>query len=338
MYSIKVKKLYKSYRKEEKGQGRFGSLRFFFRRKYREIHALRDVSFSIERGEMVGIIGPNGAGKTTLLKILSGVLYPDSGSVSVLGYIPTRREKEFLRSITYFTGQRGFLSLTIWDLPPVDGYELIRHIYGIPESEYRRRLKYLVELLDVEDLIRTPLRKLSLGERTKVELVAALLHFPDLVLLDEPTIGLDIVSQKRLWEFFRLYNEERRATLLITSHYTRDIEELGKRVLILHRGRLLFDGDKKGLAKGLPDRKLVKVVFRSSPPPSLRGWRIEGDTALKQVKKSRLSDELRLISLDDSIIDITIEDPPFEDVIREIFTRGEVNDEVFDGSEKRDQT
>jgi len=332
MYSIEVNRLCKSYRKEEKGQGRFGGLRFFFRRKYREVQALRDVTFSVERGEMVGVIGPNGAGKTTLLKILSGVLYPDGGSVSVLGSVPTKREKKFLRSITYFTGQRGFLSLTIWDLPPVDGYELIRHIYGIPEREFRKRLKYLAELLDVEDLIRTPLRKLSLGERTKVELVAALLHFPDLVLLDEPTIGLDIVSQKRLWEFFRLYNVERRATLLITSHYTRDIEELGRRVLILHRGRLLYDGDRKYLVKGLPDRKLVKVIFRGDPPPSLKGWKIDGDTAMKDVEKSRIGDELRLISTDSSVIDITIEDPPFEDVIREIFTRGEINGKVFNGS------
>jgi len=201
MQGIQVYDLRKSYKVEQVEAGLWGSIKSLFKRKYESVTALDGVTLSISRGEMVCLIGPNGAGKTTFVKILSGVLYPDSGTVMIDGFIPFKRDKRFLQKIALFTGQRGFLSTIIWDIEPREGYELIREIYGIDKNTFNKRLKKLTELLEAEEIVNKPLRKLSLGERTKVELIGAILHYPEYVFLDEPTIGLYLLSQKNLWDF-----------------------------------------------------------------------------------------------------------------------------------------
>ena len=325
MSYISVYGLEKVYKKEIRGGTLKDTLKSLFRREYKEILALNGVSFSVEKGEMVGIIGPNGAGKTTLLNILSGVLFPDAGDVFVGGFIPWKRDVEFLKKISLFTGQKGFLGITIWDIPPVDGFRLVKEIYGIDEREFKERVERFSEMLNVKELLKTPLRKLSLGERTKIELIASLLHLPEIIFLDEPTIGMDVVSQKGMWDFFKAYNRETGATLLITSHYTRDLEELGKRIVILNQGRVIYDGGKEELVQEIRGMRQFRVRCTSRsvhlPVESVR-W--DGETAVFQVHHGDVKTVAYQISGIDGVIDITIEDPDFEDVIREVFNRGSV--------------
>ena len=195
----------KSYKVEQVEAGLWGAIKSLFKRKYEKVVAIDGITLSISKGEMVGLIGPNGAGKTTFVKILSGVLYPDSGSVTIDGFKPFKRDKKFLEKIALFTGQRGFLSTIIWDIEPREGYELIREIYNIDRYTFKTRLTKLIELLEAGEIVNKPLRKLSLGERTKVELIGAILHNPEYIFLDEPTIGLDLLSQKNLWDFIKTY-------------------------------------------------------------------------------------------------------------------------------------
>lgn len=322
MPDIYIDDLRKFYKKEMRDKGLKGAVKSIVKRKYEKIKAIDGISLSISKGEMVGLMGPNGAGKTTLMKLLSGVLYPDAGIVKVGKYIPTERNPEFLRSITFFAGQRGFLSATIWDLPPMDGYELIREIYGISKEDFHERLNFFVEMLSVEKLIQTPLRKLSLGERTKIELIGALLHFPKFVFLDEPTIGLDVVSQKILWDFFKEYNQRLGATLIISSHYIRDMEELGERIIILNKGKILYDGKKDKISSQIVNKKYIKIKFTTLPEKfPFKNVKKDRNIISFEIEKDEVNRTIDRINSIDGIIDIEITEPPLEDVIRKLFSK-----------------
>jgi ABC-2 type transport system ATP-binding protein len=236
---VHVDALTKIFRVPEREAGLRASVRALVRRKHRDVRAVDSISLEIDQGEVVGFLGPNGAGKTTTLKMLSGLLYPTSGDATVLGHVPSKREREFLRRITLVMGNRNQLQ---WDLPALDSFELNRAIYRIPRPDFTPLRDELIELLDVGDLVRKPVRNLSLGERMKVEIVGSLLHRPKVLFLDEPTIGLDITMQKRIRSFVAEYNRRYEATVLLTSHYMADVEALCKRVIVIHHGQILFDG------------------------------------------------------------------------------------------------
>ncbi|HHE05100.1 ATP-binding cassette domain-containing protein [candidate division WOR-3 bacterium] len=322
MNGIHIANLYKYYRSEKRKEGLKGAIRSLYKREYKEIKAIDGITLDISKGEMVGLIGPNGAGKTTLMKLLSGVLYAEKGRIEIDGFVPFRRKKEFLKNITLFTGQRSFLSIAIWDLPPEDGYELLRHIYGIERGTFKERLSFFVELLKAEELVHKPLRKLSLGERTKVELIASMIHFPTYVFLDEPTIGLDVLSQKTLWDFFKTYNRETGATLIISSHYIRDLEELGKRVLILNKGKVIYDGEKERLKSWIGDKKYVKIeLAKPDIPIPFKGAVREDSTVCLEIEKKNIQNFIDKITGMDGIIDIEVTDPPLEKIIRDIFEK-----------------
>lgn len=254
---IKAQRLKKFYRVYKKEPGLVGSLKSLVKRKHDEVKAVSDISFEIKKGELVGFIGPNGAGKTTTLKCLSGLLYPDSGKISVLDFKPWDRQPEFLKQIAFIMGQKGQLW---WDLPPIETFSLNKEIYEIPEAEYQRTLKELVDLLEIKDLLKVQVRKLSLGERMKCELVASLLHSPQVLFLDEPTIGLDIVMQKKIRDFIKDYNARHQATIILTSHYMTDVQELCKRVIIIDKGKIVFDGKITEVLKKYAKYKTLKFV------------------------------------------------------------------------------
>ncbi|MBX6377672.1 MAG: ABC transporter ATP-binding protein, partial [Clostridia bacterium] len=259
--AILTERLTKHYRVHERPEGLAAALRDLFRRHYRTVEAVRDVSFAIAPGEVVGLLGPNGAGKTTILKVLTGLLRPSSGNVSVLGFRPWRRERAFLRRIAFVMGQKTQL---IWDLPAVETFALHRAVYDLSPSAYRRTLAELSELLDLRPLVHKPVRQLSLGERMRCELAAALLHEPEVLFLDEPTLGLDVVAQARIREFVKEYNRLRRATVLLTSHYMDDVVALCRRVLVVHHGRLLYDGSLEQLTRLAAPYKVVRLTLAAT--------------------------------------------------------------------------
>src|SRR5436305_1546286 len=255
---IEVSDLQKIFRVPEREGGMRASMRSLFKRQWREVRAVDGISFEIESGEVVGFLGPNGAGKTTTLKMLSGLLYPTGGAVRVLGHTPSRRERDYLRRMTLVMGNRNQLQ---WDLPALDSYELNRAIYRLPRETFVETRDELIELLDVGDLVRKPVRNLSLGERMKVEVVGSLLHLPQVLFLDEPTIGLDITMQKRIRSFIAEYNVHYGATVLLTSHYMADVEALCKRVIVIHHGKILFDGQLAELTQRFGGMKTIEAVL-----------------------------------------------------------------------------
>lgn len=259
MKVIEVTHLKKYYQVHQKAEGLTGSIKAFFNRKYFDSKAVDDISFDIEEGELIGFIGPNGAGKTTTLKCLSGLLYPTSGSVSVLGYKPFERKNNFLKKIALMMGQKNQL---LWDLPAIESFNLNKIIYDIADTHYRETLDELVNLLDIKDILNIQVRKLSLGQRMKCELIAALIHTPKILFLDEPTIGLDVVMQQNLREFINKYNEKYKATIILTSHYMQDVEELCKRVIVINHGKILYDGNLKTIIKKFSTHKLISVEFQ----------------------------------------------------------------------------
>jgi len=280
------------------------SIRSLFKRQWREVRAVDGISFEIESGEVVGFLGPNGAGKTTTLKMLSGLLYPTGGAVRVLGHTPSRRERDYLRRMTLVMGNRNQLQ---WDLPALDSFELNRAIYRLPREEFRATRDELVELLDIGDLVRKPVRQLSLGERMKVEVVGSLLHLPQVLFLDEPTIGLDVTMQKRIRGFIARYNERYDATVLLTSHYMADVEALCKRVIVIHHGRVLFDGS------------LATLTHRFSALKTIEAVLADGETIRLQVPKNETSQATAKLLAEHEVTDLTVEDPPIEDVIEQVF-------------------
>src|SRR6266478_9888991 len=255
---IQADNLAKIYRVFQKKPGLTGALRALVHREYKQVRAVDGVSFSIEPGEMVAFLGPNGAGKTTTLKMLSGLIYPTSGTASVLGYTPWDRADAFLRQFALVMGQKNQLW---WDLPASDSFQLHREIYSLPQAEFEKTQGELIELFEVKDLVRQPVRELSLGERMRMEIIAALLHRPQLLLLDEPTIGLDVVGQAKIQKCLREYNSVRGVTMLLTSHYMRDVEALCSRVLVITHGKLVYDGALAGITEQFGRTKLLRFQF-----------------------------------------------------------------------------
>ena len=326
MNAVHLHDLRKIYKVHEREAGLFAAVRSLVKRKTRDVRAVDGISFDVAPGEIVGFLGPNGAGKTTTLKMLAGLLHPTSGEVSVLGYRPWRRERPFLRNIALVMGQRNQL---IWDIPAIDSYELNRVIYRIPPDAYRETLAELVELLELGDLIHKPVRTLSLGERMKCEIGAALLHRPRVLFLDEPTLGLDVTMQRRIRAFIAAYNQRHSATILLTSHYMADVEALCKRVIVIHRGHILFDGDLAELVRRFSTHKKI-VVDLPAGAGNIRTdlsrygevvARSAGQVTLRVPKAEAAQVTGRLLS-DLAVYDLTIQDPPIEEVIEQVFEEG----------------
>lgn len=319
--AIQVRDLRKVYTVPVREPGLGAALRGLVRRKSREVAAVDGISFEVGAGEIVGFLGPNGAGKTTALKMLSGLLHPTSGEIDVLGHLPFRREDVFLRQITLVMGQRSQLA---WDIPALDSFELNAAIYDVSPSEYRHMVDELVHLLDLEELIRKPVRNLSLGERMKCEIAVALLHRPRVLFLDEPTIGLDVTMQRRIRAFIGEYNSRYHATVLLTSHYMADIEALCKRVIVIHHGHLLYDGDLSGLSERFSPHKTIVVDLQHgtadlSPYGDVVSAE-DGRVELRVPKGETARVTSRLLT-DLDIEDLTVEDPPIEDVIERVFAQ-----------------
>lgn len=323
--AITVADLSKTYVVPVREPGLRAAVRSLIRRRTQEVRAVDRIAFAVGHGEVVGFLGPNGAGKTTTLKMLSGLLYPTSGEARVLGFIPSRRERSFLSQITLVMGNRNQLA---WDLPALDSFELNRAIYRIPEADYRRARDEFVELLELGDLLAKPIRNLSLGERMKMEIAGALLHRPRVLFLDEPTIGLDVTMQRRLRAFIAEYNRRWDATVLLTSHYMADVEALCRRVIVIHHGRILFDGDLSGLAGQFSAHKTIRATLDDGAAPggetpdlSRYGEVLERDgsrVTLRVPKADSARVAARLLT-DLPVADLTIEEPPIEDVIDKVF-------------------
>jgi ABC-2 type transport system ATP-binding protein len=317
---VDVAELRKTFVVPFREAGLRAALRGLVRRRHRQVEAVAGASFQIAPGEVVGFLGPNGAGKTTTLKMLSGLLYPTAGQVSVLGHVPWRREREFLRQMALVMGNRNQLQ---WDIPALDSYEMQRAIYRIPEATFRRTRDELVELLELGDLVRKPVRNLSLGERMKAELVGVLLHTPRVLFLDEPTIGLDVTSQKRVRGFVAEYNRRHGATVLLTSHYMADVLALCRRVIVIHQGRILFDGDLGALTARFSASKTISVTLAEPlEDPGRYGELVaaEGLRVVLKVDRAAASAVAARLLADHQVTDLTIEDPPIDDVIDRVFT------------------
>lgn len=257
---ITVKNLSKTYRVHEKEEGLVASIKSLFVRKYKTVHAVDNIDFEIKQGEMVGFIGPNGAGKTTTLKMLSGLLYPSSGEVLVRGFTPHQRKDEYLKQISLIMGQKNQLW---WDLPTIETFSLNKEIYEVGDKEYKKTLSELTELLDVKDVLNQPVRNLSLGQRMKCELIAALIHQPKVLFLDEPTIGLDVIMQRNVREFIKEYNKKHNSTVILTSHYMDDVKEICERIIMINHGKIIFDDSLFSLITKYADYKTLIVVFNS---------------------------------------------------------------------------
>jgi ABC-2 type transport system ATP-binding protein len=325
MPAIEANGLTKTFRTYRKEPGFSGALKGLFRRKYEQVQAVNNISFHIEPGELVGFLGPNGAGKTTTLKMLAGLLYPTGGSARVLDYVPWERADGYRRQFALLLGQKNQLW---WDLPASESFDLNARIYGISPADMQRTVGDMSELLGVKDKLSVSVRELSLGERAKMELIAALLHRPKVLLLDEPTIGLDVVSQKTVREFLREHNAREKTTILLTSHYMDDIEALCQRVIIIHRGTIFFDGKLAEVVDRFADFKLVTV--QCAPEASWSGARLaEYGEILEQtptlirlkVKRERVIPVCKALLDELPISDIDIQEVPVEEVIRRIFAR-----------------
>lgn len=326
--AVQVRALRKIYEVPEREAGALAALRSLVRRKSRQVAAVAGIDFEVGAGEVVGFLGPNGAGKTTTLKMLSGLLYPTDGEATVLGHVPSRRERAFLRQIALVMGNRNQLG---WDIPAADSFELNRVIYRIAPEEYRQTLDELVELLELGELIRKPVRNLSLGERMKCEVAAALLHRPQILFLDEPTLGLDVTMQRRLRTFIGEYNRRYGATVLLTSHYMADVEALCKRVVVIHHGSLLFDGELAALVGRFSPHKTVIVDLedeRADASPYGEVVEHEGGRFTLRVPKAETAAVTARLLADLPVVDLTVEDPPIEEVIEQVFAQPREADAV----------
>src|SRR4051812_20886951 len=322
MTTIEVNGLSKAFRTYKKSPGFMGAVKGLFHRKYEQTTAVKGVNFSVEEGELVGFLGPNGAGKTTTLKMLAGLLYPSDGAASVLGFTPWKREDGYRRQFALLLGQKNQLW---WDLPARESLELNGKIYSIPDVTFERTVSELTELLQVKDKMSIMVRELSLGERMKMELIAALLHQPKVLFLDEPTIGLDVVSQKTVREFLREYNATRKTTIILTSHYMADIQELCRRVIIIDQGSIFFDGALSEVLDRFADFKVVTVQCSkvdASVNLDRYGEVLERNPATikLKVKRDRVIPACKALLDELPVTDIDIQDVPIEEVIRQIFT------------------
>jgi len=317
--AISVEALSKTYVVPVRPPGVRAALRSLFRRESRRVTAVDAIGFTVEPGEVVGFLGPNGAGKTTTLKMLSGLLHPTGGTARVLGFEPWQREHDFLRQMTLVMGQRNQL---IWDIPVADSFERNRAIYRVDRERFRRIVGELTDLLELGPLLERPVRNLSLGERMKCELAVALLHEPQVLFLDEPTIGLDVTMQRRIREFVAAYNRRTGATVLLTSHYMADVEALCRRVIVIHHGRILFDGQLSGLIAGFASHKTVTVELDCTPPDLSHYGEVvsrDGQKVVLRVPKGETPKLTAQLLADLPVLDLAVEDPPIEEVIERVF-------------------
>ncbi|MBE9256223.1 MULTISPECIES: ATP-binding cassette domain-containing protein [Aphanizomenonaceae] len=324
MSMIIAEKLNKFYPVSTKQPGIKGTINHFFRRTYRSIPAVQDITFTIETGEIVGFLGPNGAGKTTTLKMLTGLIHPSKGTVKVGGFIPFNRQEAFLQKITLVMGQKQQL---IWDLPALDSLRINAAVYNISDKEFQRRVGELTEMLALEGKLTQPVRKLSLGERMKAELLAALLHRPQVLFLDEPTLGLDVNAQVGVRNFLKEYNQLYQATILLTSHYMADITALCERVLLIHQGKLMYDGRLDGLLENFaPYREIYVELAQELPLEKLMSYgdvqMLEGRAVRFIVQQETMTRTVSQILADLEVIDLTVTEPPIEEVIGRVFQRG----------------
>ncbi len=322
MSAIVVKNLVKTYKVAEKEQGVFGSIKSLFHRKYREVSAVSGISFNVAEGELIGFIGPNGAGKTTTLKCLSGLLYPTSGEATVLGYIPWQRKPQFQKQFAFVAGQRNQLW---WDLPAIETFLLNKEVYEVNDTDFKRRIDLLSKMLNISDLLKTPVKKLSLGQRMKAELVAALIHWPKVLFLDEPTIGLDIVAQNNMREFIKNYNQQTGATIILTSHYMGDVERLCKRIIIINKGKILYDGLLSKITEKYTKHKIVSLTFEKEVKKDRLekfGKILSFDFPIAKIEipRNKITESTGRLLNDFSVEDLSVEQPPIEEIIRLIFT------------------
>jgi ABC-2 type transport system ATP-binding protein len=318
---IELAKLSKSYRVYQKKEGLGASIRGLFHRDIRTVEAVRGVDLAVEPGEFVAFLGPNGAGKTTTLKLLSGVLTPTSGTASVMGYVPWKRENAYRRRFALVMGQKNQLW---WDLPAAESFRLHQHIYRIEPRQFQTTRDGLAEMLDVRDLLNRPVRELSLGERMKMELIAALLHGPEVLFLDEPTIGLDVVAQHNIQTFLKQYQQERNVTILLTSHYMKDVAALCGRVVIIAQGRIIYDGSLAGILDRFGGQKVISLLAADGQMPEDLGrygelLSIEPPRAKLRIERSRVTEVLSAILSCHAIEDVSVEDPPLEEIIAKVF-------------------
>jgi ABC-2 type transport system ATP-binding protein len=318
---IEVVELTKHYKVHRRPPGIGAAIRSLFHRNYETVKAVEGLSFKIEPGERVGFLGPNGAGKTTTLKVLAGLLHPTTGTVRVAGHTPSKRDHEFLKQITLVMGQKQQL---LWDLPPVETFALNRAIYDVPRARFDETMKELSALLDLEKLATKPARQLSLGERMKCELAAALLHRPRILFLDEPTIGLDVSMQASMREFIRAYNERHGATVLLTSHYMLDVTALCPRVIVIDEGKLIYDGDLTALTRRVnPDKLISLKLERPVPKEDVARFGVvvthDEGRAVVRVTQPALREVVAAILSTLPVVDLTVEDPPLEDIMRQLF-------------------
>jgi ABC-2 type transport system ATP-binding protein len=321
---IEVINLSKYYKVPVREAGLKAATKSLFRRKYNIVKAVDNISFSIDPGEVVGFLGPNGAGKTTTLKMLSGLLFPTSGKPDVLGFQPSSRQADFLGQITLVMGNRSQMA---WDLPSLDSFELQRAIYGIPRPQFEKTRDEFVDLLEVKELVRKPVRNLSLGERMKMEIIVALLHRPKVLFLDEPTIGLDVIMQRRIRQFVEEYNQRTGATVLLTSHYMADVEALCRRVIVIHNGKILFDGDLSALLDRFSAFKTIGVTLANGFGSFSQYGEVLNQEAghfTLRIPREKTPEITARILAEQKVDDLTVEDPPIEDIIEKVFSQKSV--------------
>lgn len=323
MLAIEVRDLKKTYVSHKKDPGVKGALRGLFTRQKVEVEAVKGITFNIEQGELVGFLGPNGAGKTTTLKMLTGILYPTSGKATVLGHEPFARKPEMLKQIAFVVGNKQQLW---WDLPAWDSYQVLKELYEIEQSYFEQRANHLIDILDLKDKIHTQVRKLSLGERMKCELVAALLHGPKVIFLDEPTLGLDVVSQKRIREFLRELHQKEGCTVILTSHYMQDVQELCDRVIIIDHGSLVHDGTLDELTRSVSDSRLLRLTLGGTVEATAfesygKLVKLEEGEAVVEIPRDQVATATAALLQQLPVEDIHIEEVPIEDVIAEVYNR-----------------
>jgi ABC-2 type transport system ATP-binding protein len=325
MATIEIQGLTKSYRVYQKREGLASAITGLFRREYRAVEAVRGIDLTVEQGEFVAFLGPNGAGKTTTLKLLSGVITPTAGSARVLGFVPWKRDNAYRRRFALVMGQKNQLW---WDLPAAESFRLHQHIYHIEPKQFERTRTELTELLGVEKLLSQPVRELSLGERMKMELTAALLHSPEVLFLDEPTIGLDVVAQHAIQVFLKEYQKRQKVTILLTSHYMKDIAALCRRVVIIAHGKIIYDGSLSGILDQFSSHKVISLeLANGKPPENLERFgevlSLEMPRVKIRVARSRVPEVLSNILATQTVVDVSVEDPPLEEVIAELFANAD---------------
>lgn len=324
MAIIQVKNLRKEYKTHQREPGLFNAVKSLFKRKYEIKHALKGINFEVEKGEIVGFIGPNGAGKSTTIKVISGVLYPTGGEVKVMNFVPWKDRAKYVKHIGVVFGQKPQL---IWDLPPIDTFYLNKEIYDIPEKKFHDRLNYLTELLELEDFIKTPARDLSLGERMKCKIVGAILHNPKLVFLDEPSIGLDVIAKDRLRDFIKSVNKKYKTTFIVTTHDMQDIEKLCKRIIIINKGQIIYDGKFRDIKSKALSNKILDVKFYEFKDHfKLKGCKVlkkgkYGMKILVDTTKQPIKKVINHLVTHYDFADLVVSDPPIEDIIKKIYEK-----------------